>query len=151
MKLTLPGYKSAKQVLLTGNFDDWKNSVVTQRRNDKWEAKIDACLDTRLEFQFVVDDVWVISSSHDVQVDNQGCERNFINVIDLPFLTPNESSTPEELPNLPSLEVSADLEYCLHSNEPNIPDYSDEELPTSRSLRILLTQIYIRPQYLSKT
>ncbi|KAJ3082677.1 hypothetical protein HK100_009614 [Physocladia obscura] len=83
-RLVWPG-SDAKEVIVTGPFDNWSRSVVVPRVSNSTFA-ITLSLDPSVkpgdsfQFKFVVDGEWKVSNAHSIEHDDSGNENNVLTV-----------------------------------------------------------------------
>ncbi|KAI9090848.1 hypothetical protein DFS34DRAFT_342731 [Phlyctochytrium arcticum] len=59
-----------EKVVLTGDFDDWSQSVVAEKGDDGvFRAKLERPPHTKIIFKFVVDEVWRNDDNYDIETD----------------------------------------------------------------------------------
>ncbi|CCF56182.1 hypothetical protein KAFR_0A07480 [Kazachstania africana CBS 2517] len=80
---------SAGEVILTGTFDNWGQSITLDKINDElFSKKLEfpkekAALDGKIFFKFIVDGEWKTSGNYNVETDDKGNLNNFLLVEDL--------------------------------------------------------------------
>ncbi|KAJ3102634.1 hypothetical protein HK100_004338 [Physocladia obscura] len=123
----------AKEVIVTGPFDNWSRSVVVPRVSDSTFA-ITLSLDPSLkpgdsfQFKFVVDGEWKVSHAHSIEHDNSGNENNVLTVTERVLnekaISPQESAPKDivhESTSLPVPSVKADTPVASSDFTPAEP------------------------------
>lgn len=96
-----------KDVILTGNFDDWKGSLpLVPNAKGEFEITFPVKFENdqdKFFFKFIVDGDWTASDSYKKQSDGHGFENNFIEVEDT---TSDNSNAGTKIPEAGSLPVT---------------------------------------------
>jgi len=86
--LRLPGFAQAKEVYISGSFNNWApRSFAMEWKNDGWEIKL--CLPPgKHSYKFVVDGKWMIDPDNKLWEDNGHGNRNSVIWLDNPVYNP---------------------------------------------------------------
>lgn len=86
----------AKNVYVTGTFDNWSKSIALKKKDDLFTATVPLNLGSKIVFKFVVDDQWVVSEDEEKETDEQGFLNNILSEETLLALdTHSTSSSPK--------------------------------------------------------
>ncbi|KAJ8323535.1 Cruciform DNA binding protein [Batrachochytrium dendrobatidis] len=111
MYVTLYWDGNAQQVTITGNFDDWKQTIFAIKGNDgRFSAMLELPDDsTYLEFKFIVDGVWQLSSDYSTTTDPLGNINNTMIIHSQSIHCKSEPKTPAVATSLKKETTSSAL------------------------------------------
>lgn len=87
VEFKLKGRSNAKQVILSGSFNDWKEDAIKMLRvNDEWKIRLKMSPGI-YEYKFIIDGEWITDPINPYMVQNQHYTNNSILIVgkDVPF------------------------------------------------------------------
>ena len=109
-----------KEVLLTGDFNDWKGKLIMKKNEITGNYETILPLERKkYNFKFIIDGNWVCSSQYPTNYDEHQNLNNFITLYNY--------SPPKELYQKPENDIKDDKSINLNANKINIDNYNNHE------------------------
>jgi hypothetical protein len=125
----LKGYTNARQVTLTGSFNNWRpDEILMKKTNNGWEIPY-TLGPGNYEYKFKVDNVWITDPANDMQVRND--ESSFNSYL---IIKPNYTFTLHGFTNAKSVYLAGDLN-----------NWSPDALPMKRNGDGWMISVYLSP------
>ena len=125
----LKGFTSARQVILSGTFNNWReNELQMKRTADGWELPY-ILRPGNYEYKFIVDGNWVTDPANPLSIDNdEGSKNSFISV------GPNHTFRLKAYPNAKTVYLSGDISR-----------WSPNAIPMKREGSEWVASVYLSP------